>query len=146
MYDESIAQTHDYRPLPEAFEIKESSIEGKGLFVKEGYTVPKGIVTSDKTWILPLEEKEQNPWGESLTLQAPEPTHIEVKTPDGGYELFRTPFGGFINHSDNPNCEIEKAPSEELLGYNFYLLVALRDLQGGEEVTVCYGQAKICSK
>lgn len=66
-----------YRPLPSYLTIKESNIEGLGLFaVRE---------ISDGT-ILGV-------------------THIKCEgwVADEGW--IRTPLGGFYNHSDEPNCE-----------------------------------------
>jgi len=49
----------------------------------------------------------------------------------GGY--VRTPLGGFINHSDEPNCE--KVIHEEV---GVMWLKAIRDIDSGEELTVKY--------
>jgi len=62
-----------YKPLPEELTIRESTIEGLGLFTTKD--VPKGHV-----------------FGIS---------HVQDKKfPDG---FIRTPLGGFYNHSDSPN-------------------------------------------
>ena len=45
----------------------------------------------------------------------------------------RTPLGGFINHSDEPNCE--KVIHEEV---GVMWLKAIRDIDSGEELTVKY--------
>tara|TARA_B100000686_G_scaffold170635_1_gene177843 strand:- start:7001 stop:7309 length:309 start_codon:yes stop_codon:yes gene_type:complete len=50
----------------------------------------------------------------------------------------RTPLGGFINHSNNANC----AKMKDLLT-NFYHLIATRDIEMGEELTVTYTLYKI---
>ena len=50
-------------------------------------------------------------------------THYRV---DG--KLMRTPLGGFINHSDNPNCFIDID----------YSLCTVRPIKKGEELTVYY--------
>ena len=47
-----------------------------------------------------------------------------------GY-LFRTPLGGFYNHSDKPNCVKRKI-------YNDYYLHNTRIILAGEEITVKY--------
>ena len=54
-----------------------------------------------------------------------------VKHVPGGY--VRTPLGGFINHSDQPNCE--KIVHEEI---GIMWLSAIRDIYSGEELTVKY--------
>ena len=46
-------------------------------------------------------------------------------------DVIRTPLGGFINHSESPNCQVR-----EHLG-NLYL-VTLRDIEAGEELTLRY--------
>ena len=43
-------------------------------------------------------------------------------------ELIRTPLGGFINHSDNPNCFIDKN----------YTLFTVKPVKKGQELTVYY--------
>ena len=53
-------------------------------------------------------------------------THIVV---DG--ELIRTPLGGFVNHSDEPNCI-------KLKEGNRYNLITLRDIKVEEEITLKY--------
>ena len=46
-------------------------------------------------------------------------------------KLFRTPFGGFINHSNNPNTIKEKEDDR-------YYLYTIRDIKAGEELTLKY--------
>ena len=53
-------------------------------------------------------------------------THIVV---DG--ELIRTPLGGFVNHSDEPNCIKLKEGKR-------YNLFTLRDIKVEEEITLKY--------
>jgi len=50
-------------------------------------------------------------------------------------ELIRTPLGGFINHSDDPNCIKTKLHTDNYIKYN---LVTIKDITGGEELTVKY--------
>ena len=66
----------NYRPLPSMLTIKESGIEGLGLFATRDITA-------------------------TLELGI---THVENKKFEDG--LIRTPLGGFINHSTTPNCEL----------------------------------------
>ena len=64
-----------YRPLPKEVTIKESDIEGLGLFAIE--KIPKGT---------------------NLGI-----THVlDSRWPDG---YIRLPLGGFYNHSETPNIE-----------------------------------------
>ena len=67
-----------YRPLPDYLTIKESSIEGLGLFATE--EIPK-----DK--ILGI-------------------SHIKTDNPLFKNGLIRTPIGGFVNHNNKPNVKL----------------------------------------
>jgi len=49
--------------------------------------------------------------------------------------IIRTPLGGFINHSDTPNCELV---FETLGGRGCYSLATLQDLSKGDELTIKY--------
>ena len=57
-------------------------------------------------------------------------SHIKIKD-----ELIRTPLGGFVNHSDDPNCIKTKLHTDNYIKYN---LVTIKDIAGGEELTVKY--------
>ena len=46
-------------------------------------------------------------------------------------EIIRTPLGGFINHSDNPNCQ--KVETD-----NKFYLHTITDIKNGEELTLKY--------
>lgn len=65
-----------YRPLPNWVTIKNSDVEGLGLFATKDIEAP-------------------------LELGI---THVGHKKFENG--LIRTPLGGFINHSTSPNCEL----------------------------------------
>lgn len=65
-----------YKPLPNYLTIKDSQIEGLGLFA-----------TDD------IDEK--------FTIGV---THVMDARFPNGYS--RTPLGGFFNHSETPNCEV----------------------------------------
>ena len=92
-----------YKPLPKNLTIKKSKINGLGVFATEDI-------------------KKENNFGVS---------HIKDLKVEDGY--WRTPLGGFINHSTNPNCE----KSENRFTKNFYL-IATKDIKKGEELTVYY--------
>ena len=55
-------------------------------------------------------------------------------------EIIRTPLGGFINHSDEPNCVRAKLryTSQAKLDYIKWNLIVIRDIKKGEELTVTY--------
>ena len=100
-----------YKPLPDSLTIKQSGINGLGLFARES-----------------LKQ------GTNLGM-----SHLKIKD-----NLFRTPLGGFINHSDTPNCvkaELlmtnENHPKQKF-DYKKWNLVTLRDIKKGEEITVRY--------
>ena len=63
-----------YKPLPDSVTIKESPIQGLGLFATE--RISKGTLIG-------------------ITH------HVHSHSQDG---VIRTPLGGFGNHSDTPNC------------------------------------------
>ena len=72
-------------------------------------------------------------------------SHVQV-----GDELYRTPVGGFINHSDTPNCtkvrslKTSKLPDEEKgPKYIVWNLSTTRDIDPGEELTIKYTFYKI---
>ena len=59
-------------------------------------------------------------------------------------EIIRTPLGGFINHSDEPNCVRAKLrytnqddPNAKF-DYIKWNLIVIRDIKKGEELTVTY--------
>ena len=66
-----------------------------------------------------------------------------------GSDIIRTPLGGFLNHSDNPNCE--KATlrftnqDDPKLKYDFkkWNLITIKDIKAGEELTVKYEWYKV---
>ena len=66
-------------------------------------------------------------------------SHINIKD-----EIIRTPLGGFINHSDTPNCTKSKyfmTNTNDVKikhDYTRYDLITLQDTEGGEELTVEY--------
>ncbi len=106
-----------YRPLHEYLTIKESKIEGLGLFA------------TDEIY-------------EDICFGV---THVhDIRFEDS---LIRTPLGGFINHSDNPNCIIKKEEEgSNTMEKGFpviHLLTTLRNIQAGEELTVRYTTYKV---
>ena len=92
-----------YKPLPKSLMIKGSDIEGQGLFATEPIAAETALGI----------------------------THVKAKNAENQY--WRTPLGGFINHSDIPNC-IKK---ENRFTDNLYL-ETIKDIDGGEELTVRY--------
>ena len=95
-----------YKPLPDSLTIKESTIQGLGLFAVER---------------IPADRFLGMGWIKAELAQ------------DG---VWRTPLGGFINHSDTPNCvkELKDDPSS----LHIFLSVGNKDIEAGEELTVKY--------
>ena len=65
-------------------------------------------------------------------------SHIQISD-----TIIRTPLGGFINHSDEPNCEKVKlffTNEDKQPAYNFSKrnLVTIKDIKEGEELTLKY--------
>ena len=62
-------------------------------------------------------------------------THLQF-----GENLVRTPLGGFLNHSDEPNCEKVKLKftNNKNFLFNKWNLVTLKDIKEGEELTLTY--------
>ena len=95
-----------YKPLPDSVVVRESPIHGYGLYATT--PIKKGF---------------------HLGV-----SHVSAPGFEGGY--LRTPVGGFINHSDEPNCIKIESPEESVLTY--YSLVTARDIAQDEELTVKY--------
>ena len=95
-----------YKPLPDSVFIRESPIHGYGLFAKT--PIKKGF---------------------HLGV-----SHVYAPGFEGGY--LRTPIGGFINHSDKPNCHKVESPEESMLTY--YSLVTSKDIPADTELTLTY--------
>jgi SET domain-containing protein len=100
-----------YKPLPDGLTVSISAIEGLGLFTES--FVKKG-------------------------------TNFGVSHMKMNGMLIRTPLGGFINHSDTPNCTKSRyfMTNENNIkikhDYTRYDLVALEDIDEGEELTTKY--------
>ena len=113
-----------YRPLPHSLTIKQSGIDGLGLFAKTA-----------------LEQE--------TTLGM---SHVEL-----GKLILRTPLGGFVNHSNEPNCTKVKLlltrqewnnlsdlpDSKYALDFQKWNLVTIKDIKEGEELTVHYTFYKV---
>ena len=90
-----------YRPLPKELTVKESFVEGLGLFTDENLTsnVELGI------------------------------SHVKDDRFENNY--IRTPLGGFVNHSTNPNCEF-------YIDDDYIKLRTIRHINEGNELTAEY--------
>ena len=93
-------QDKTYRPLPDSVTIMPSSIDGLGLHAIED--LQAGTVLGE--------------------------THVLVHDKDR-LEWVRTPLGGFINHSDDPNSYIATNKGDRILH-------TIRPVKAGEEISV----------
>ena len=92
-----------YKPLPDSLTIKESKVDGLGLFAV------KGIAQ-----------------GTNLGM-----THVKFNG-----TIFRTPLGGFINHSETPNCKRNQIRIKPY--YDKWNLLVIEDIEEGDELTLKY--------
>ena len=113
-----------YKPLPNSLTIKQSGINGLGLFANE-------------------EIAEGTNLGKS---------HLEL-----GKIIIRTPLGGFVNHSNTPNCikvylllthqdwnHLSDLPNTKYaLDFKKWNLVVIKDIKKGEELMVRYTFYKV---
>ena len=90
-----------YRPLPKEVTISKSYIEGLGLFAADDLSVNTKLGIA----------------------------HVKDDRFENGY--IRTPLGGFVNHSDAPNCEFYKDG-------DFIMLRTIRNINIGHELTAEY--------
>ena len=87
--------------------------------------------------------------GVFTTILIKQGTNLGMSHLQFGSQIIITPLGGFINHSDNPNCEKVKLdfPNEDdpQLRYDFkkWNLVTIKDIKVGEELTVKYDWYKV---
>lgn len=99
----------NWRPLPNFLTIKESTIEGLGLFATEDI---KG--------------------GTDLGI-----THVYDPRFHDNY--LRLPLGAFVNHHEIPNCKAVINEEDETLGKVKHIrIVTLNDIPKGKELTVKY--------
>ena len=103
-----------YKPLPDGITVLVSMIDGLGLFATK-------IIEEGK--VLGVSHVKAGPCMRS------------AKTEDG---YWRTPLGGFINHSDDPNCIKE----ENRFTGNLFLRTK-KIIKEGEELTVKYTLYKL---
>ena len=98
-----------WRPLPDFLLIRESKIEGLGLFTTRD--LPKGF---------------------DLGI-----SHIfDQRFPDG---YIRLPLGGFINHHEIPNCSAINAEEDKEMGKIKHIrIVALQPILKDQEITIKY--------
>ena len=107
-----------YKPLPNSLTIKPSKVNGLGLFAVEGIAQGTNLGVS----------------------------HLEMAMLDNKQSIYRTPLGGFINHSSDDNCvkvELRTSDQDASCVTKKWNLVAIRDIKKGEELTVKYTFYKV---
>ena len=104
-----------YKALPDCLTIDKSKIHGLGLFATEDIGKDTNLGIS------------------------------HVKNTSGKFEdnYVRTPLGGSINHSDDPNCikfipNVVVAPDVKVSLPDYMSLKTIRKIRRGEELTVTY--------
>ena len=99
----------EWRPLPDSITIKESKIEGLGVFATKDI-----------------------PSGTDLGI-----SHVyDNRFPDN---YIRLPLGAFINHHEMPNCKAIISESHELIGNIKHIrIITDKDILSGEELTLNY--------
>ena len=90
-----------YHALPKELHVKDSEIAGQGIFAK--VTIPTGTFL-----------------GLSHVID-----HYDDEI------IYRTPLGGFLNHSNDPNC-IKYYEDEK------YFIKTIREIKSGEELFLKY--------
>tara|TARA_R100001224_G_scaffold108842_1_gene85588 strand:- start:325 stop:693 length:369 start_codon:yes stop_codon:yes gene_type:complete len=99
--DEELDMAENYTPLPYFLTIKESSIEGLGLFAKQN--IDRGV-----------------------DLGVSHVHHYKFLN-----SYIRTPLGGFVNHSEEPNCKLVDYKTE-------MHLYTTEQIKAGKELTLKY--------
>ena len=102
-------ETKEWRPLPDQITIKESKIEGLGIFATENLPPNTDLGIS----------------------------HVyDQRFPDN---YIRLPLGAFINHHEMPNCRAIVSESHETLGEIKHIrIITDKSILSGEELTLNY--------
>jgi SET domain-containing protein len=121
-----------YKPLPDCLTIKKSNIDGLGLFATKRIDALTQLGITHIKSGYPEERMAWSYKGKHMIL--------EHKF-DNDY--IRTPLGGFINHSDTPNC-FKGEDENYKKGFAKYLYLWTNQvIEEGEELTVKYTLYKI---
>lgn len=94
----------NYKPLPDYLAIGPSAIHGAGIFATED--IPKGV---------------------NMGIS-------HIYDPNFEHDYIRTPLGGFINHSETPNCELVEEDGD----YHYKKLYTVKKIEAGKELTLKY--------
>ena len=107
---EKCKEKEPYNPLPEYLTIGPSEIHGAGILAKED--IPGEVVIGIS----------------------------HVYDPNFQHDYIRTPLGGFINHSDKPNCELIEDENDD-----YKKIKTLKKIESGKELTLKYSLYGICN-
>ena len=105
-----------YKPLPDGLIIKDSGIEGQGVFTTRDLHV--GCNLGESHYRIDTSGVESINQEENKNL------------------LIRTPLGGFINHSDTPNCSRSQIRLKP--GFDKWNIIVVENIKAGEELTLKY--------
>ena len=100
-----------YKPLPDYLAIGPSDIHGAGIIARED--IPAEI---------------------DLGIS-------HVYDPNFQHEYIRTPLGGFMNHSDKPNCELIEDDED----VTYKKVKTICKVKEGQELTLKYSLYAICN-
>ena len=109
----TVAVSMSYMPLPASLRIGDSDVHGQGLFAKED--IPQGTDLG-LSHVFVMHDWDGIIWGTKYWQ--------------------RTPLGGFINHSDEPNCV--KSQVRVKPHYDKWTITVIEDIEEGEELTLKY--------
>ena len=105
-----------YKPLPSGLIIKDSDIQGQGVFTTRDLHVGCNL-------------------GESHYRI--DTSGVESINQEENKNLFiRTPLGGFINHSEEPNCHRSQIRIKP--GFDKWIITVIKNITAGEELTLKY--------
>jgi hypothetical protein len=99
-----------YKPLPDYLAIGPSPIHGAGIMAQDDIPADIEIGIS------------------------------HVYDPNFQHEYIRTPLGGFMNHSDEPNCEL--IDDDENTDYK--KIKTIKKIEMGKELTLKYSMYDLC--
>ena len=105
-----------YKPLPSGLVIKDSDIQGQGVFTTRDLHV--GCNLGESHYRIDTSGVESINQEENKNL------------------LIRTPLGGFINHSEEPNCHRTQIRIKP--GFDKWIITVIKNITAGEELTLKY--------
>ena len=105
-----------YRALPDGLYIGVSSIEGQGLYTDRALS--KSCQLGESHYRIATNDNPSVHMEENKTI------------------LIRTPLGGFINHSEKPNCHRSQIRLKP--GLDKWIITVIEDINPGDELTLKY--------